>query len=69
MPLRRDGALRCQIVQAQLIRGSSFVAMLDRDPHRPELGQERSMVEHFLELYGASSAMITVAFLAGVARG
>jgi hypothetical protein len=57
-----------QIVQAQLIRGSSFVAMLDRDPHPPELGQERSMVEHILELYGASSAIFTVAFLALASR-
>ena len=57
MPVRR-------IVQAQLSRGSNFVAMLGRDPHPPALGQERSMVEHILELYCASSAIFTFAFLA-----
>jgi hypothetical protein len=30
-----------QIVQAQLSRGSSFIAMLGRDPHSSTLGQER----------------------------
>jgi hypothetical protein len=53
-----------QIVRAQLSRGSSFIAMLGRDPHPPALGQERSMVEHILELYAASSAIFTFAFLA-----
>jgi len=57
-----------QIVQAQLSRGSSFVAMLGRDPHQPALGQERSMVEHILELYCASSAIFTFAFLALASR-
>jgi hypothetical protein len=42
--------------------------MLGRDPHPPALGQERSMVEHILELYGAGSANFTVAFLALVSR-
>jgi hypothetical protein len=53
-----------QIVQAQLSRGPSFVAMLGRDPYPPASGQEKSMVEHILELYCASSAIFTVAFLA-----
>jgi hypothetical protein len=56
-----------QIVQGQLSRGSSFVAVLDRD-QLPALGQERSMVEHILELYGASSAIFTFAFLALASR-
>jgi microcystin degradation protein MlrC len=30
-----------QIVQTQLSRGSSFIAMLGRDPHPPALGRER----------------------------
>jgi hypothetical protein len=57
-----------QIVQAQLSRGSSFVAMLGRDPHPPASGQEKSMVEHILELYCASSAIFTVVFLALASR-
>jgi hypothetical protein len=57
-----------QIVQAQLSRGSRFVAMLGRDPHAPAVGQEGSMIEHILELYGASSAIFTVAFLALASR-
>jgi hypothetical protein len=61
MPVRR-------IVQAQLSRRSSFVAMLGRDPHPLALGQERSMVEHILELYCASSAIFTFAFLALASR-
>ena len=42
--------------------------MLGRDPHPPALEQERSMAEHILELYGASSAIFTVAFLALASR-
>jgi hypothetical protein len=57
-----------QIVLAQLSRGSNFVVMLGRGPHPSTLGQERSMVEHILELYGASSAIFTVAFLALASR-
>jgi hypothetical protein len=55
-----------QIVQAQLSRG--FVAILGRGPHPPASGQERSMVEHILEVYGASSAIFTFAFLALASR-
>jgi hypothetical protein len=57
-----------QIVRAQLSRGSSFIAMLGRDPHPPGLGPERSMVEHVFELYCASSAIFTFAFLALASR-
>jgi hypothetical protein len=57
-----------QIVQAQLSRGSSFVAMLGPDPHSSTLGRERSMVEHVFELYCASSAIFTFAFLALASR-
>jgi hypothetical protein len=57
-----------QIVRAQLSRGSSFIAMLGPDPHSSTLLQERSMVEHILEVYGASSAIFTFAFLALASR-
>jgi hypothetical protein len=57
-----------QIVRAQLSRGSSFVAMPGPDPHSSTLGQERSTVEHILEVYGASSAIFTFAFLAWASR-
>jgi hypothetical protein len=45
-----------------------LIAMLGRDPHPPALGQERSMVEHILELYAASGAIFTFAFLALASR-
>jgi hypothetical protein len=57
-----------QIVRAQLSRGSSFIAMLGRGAHPPASGQEKSMFEHILELYCASSAIFTALFLALASR-